>query len=253
MHKKMLLLIVAFGLCSCAVSSVENTDDGGLEAYNRAMFKFNYQLDKKVVKPIAQGYKKITNQFIRNRVSSFFNNIEEPRYMANNLLQGEIKNTGISAGRFLINSTLGLLGTFDVASGWGLDKKKNTFDATLAKYCIPDGPLVVVPAVGFSTPRHMVGWFADSYTSPLYWSVANSDTEKSTIALVGATGVKYVNLRAENMDLLDGLEQSSVDYYEATKSAFMQNRKKFISLCSKNEHSDDVLSYDFDFEEEFDD
>lgn len=251
MHKKVLLMITLLFLSSCASVSTDNTDEGTLETYNRAMFDFNYQVDKNVIKPVAKGYKKVTNQFVRNRVSTFFNNLEEPAYMVNNLLQGEVKNSGISVGRFLINSTLGLLGTFDVASGWGLEKKKNTFDATLAKYCVPDGPFVVLPIVGPSTPRHALGWTADAYMSPLYWALANSDSTKQTTIDWGAVGLKYLNLRAQNMELLDGLEKSSVDFYAATKSAFMQNRNKFVSFCKLKENEDITPSYDFDFEEEF--
>ena len=249
MRKKCLLLMSVLLLSSCA--SVHNQDTSALESYNKAMFEFNYQLDKNIIKPVAKGYKKVTNQFTRNRVSSFFSNLEESQNMVNNLLQGEVKNSGVSIGRFVINSTLGLLGTFDVATSWGLEKKKNTFDATMAKYCVPDGPFVVLPVIGPSTPRHLTGKVADSYTSPLYWSLANSDNEKSNAIVWGATGLKYLNLRAENMELLDNLEQSSVDYYEATKSAFLQNRKKFVSLCSQaDDNGDNVPNYDFDFEED---
>jgi phospholipid-binding lipoprotein MlaA len=252
MYKKILLSIAVLGLCSCASSSSGVGEDSKLEAYNKAMFEFNYQLDKKLIKPVATGYASITNKFMRNRIKSFFNNLEEPTYMVNNLLQGEIKNTGISVGRFVVNTTLGLFGMFDVAAGWGLEKKKTTFDATMAKYCIPDGPFVVLPVVGPSTPRHLVGWTADAYMSPLYWSLSNSDSQKENLIVWGTTGLKYVNLRAENMALLDSLESSSVDFYEASKSAFMQNRKKFISLCSKNDE-EDIPNYDFDFEEDYED
>ncbi len=250
MYKHILVAFALINLCSCSVSNV-NDEDGTLEIYNKNMFEFNYQLDKHVIKPVAKGYKKITNKFVRNRVSSFFNNLEEPAYMVNNLLQGEIKNTGLSAGRFVINTTLGLLGTFDVASGWGLDKKKNTFDATLAKYCVPDGPFIVLPVVGPSTPRHVAGWAVDAYMSPLYWALVNSDTTKQTTIDWGTIGLKYLNLRAENMELLDSLEKGSVDFYTATKSAFMQNRNKFISICAKPKDAESTPSYDFDFEEDF--
>jgi len=139
-----------------------------------------------------------------------------------------------------------------IAATLGLEKKKNTFDATMAKYCVPDGPFVVLPVAGPSTPRHLTGWVADSYTSPLYWSLANSDNEKSNAVVWGATGLKYLNLRAENMELLDSVEEGSVDYYEATKSAFLQNRKKFVSLCSQADNNgDNVPNYDFDFEADF--
>lgn len=250
MYNKVLLMLATIVLCSCSIGT-ENNGDSALETYNRAMFDFNYQVDKKVMLPIATGYKKVTNEFVRNRVGAFFNNLEEPAYMVNHLLQGEVKNTGISAGRFVINSTLGLLGTFDVAAGWGLEIKKTGFDATLAKYCVPDGPFIIIPLVGPATPRYVAGWTADAYLSPLYWALINSDGEKSDTIVWGATAVKYINLRAKNMELLKSLEQGSVDFYEATKSAFMQNRQKFVSLCAKQEEASGALSYDFDFEEDF--
>ena len=187
MYKKVLFMLIVACLSSCSSSSVHN-EESGLETYNRAMFEFNYKLDKHVILPIAKGYKKVTNKFVRNRVSSFFNNLGEPSYMVNNLLQGEFKNTGVSAGRFVVNTTLGLLGTFDVASGWGLERKKTGFDATLAKYCVPDGPFVILPVVGPTTPRYITGWAADAYMSPLYWALVNSDATKSNAIVWGSTG-----------------------------------------------------------------
>ena len=251
MYKKALLALFALFLSSCAATSVTDNEDSALESYNRAMFDFNQQVDKYVLKPVATGYKSVTNQFVRNRVTNFFNNLEEPAYTVNNLLQGEFKNSSVSVGRFVINSTLGLLGTFDVAAGWGLDNKKTSLDATLAKYCVPDGPFVILPFVGPSTPRHLVGWTGDAYMSPLYWALVNSETTKQTTIDWGAVWVKYVNLRAKNMDLIESLEKSSVDFYATTKSAFMQNRNKFVSFCKLKEEKEQTPSYDFDFEEDF--
>lgn len=251
MKKNILALLFVFLTVACATNpdgtKMTCTDDESrLETYNRAMFNFNYHLDKKVIKPVAKGYKKVTNQFTRDRVSYFFNNLEEPAYAVNNLLQGEFKDTGVSVGRFLVNSTLGLLGTFDVASGWGLETKKNSFDGTMAKYCIPDGPFIVIPVLGPATPRYLVGWGADSLASPMYWAmVENDDNSPAVVAYYGAVGLKYLNKRAEGLEFLDDLEESSVDFYATMKSAFMQNRQKFKSLCASAEQINE--SYDFDF------
>lgn len=217
------------------------------EYYNRAVFNFNYQLDKKVIKPVAKGYKKVTNKFVRNRVSGIFNNLEEPVYALNNVLQGQFKNGGKSVGRFLVNSTLGLGGMFDVAQGWGWEKKEAGFDGTMAKYCVPDGPFFVVPVLGPATPRYLVGWGADAAANPTYWALLDVHDKNVDNVLLGAAALKYVNIRAENMEILDSLEEGSVDFYETMKSAFMQHREKYGSMCGNQSQNSTAPSYDFDF------
>lgn len=258
--KKVLLMLpflAALGACATNPNGTKmkaSDEETKLEVYNRAMFNFNYQVDKMVLKPVAKGYKAITTQGIRNRVTNFFNNLEEPAYAINNLLQGKVKDSGASVARFAVNSTLGLLGTFDVAEGWGLEKKKNSFDATMAMYCTPDGPFFVMPIIGPSTPRYLVGWGVDAFADPMYWALWDKQDEDWGVALsYGATGLKYINKRAENLELLDGLEASSVDFYATVKSAFLQNRQKFQSLCAaQNEEGTATASYDFDFEDDED-
>ncbi len=260
MKKIALSVLLALSLTACATNpdgSKLNPEDeeSGLEYYNRAMFNFNYQFNKKVMKPVGEGYKEVTNQFFRDRVSAFFDNLEEPAYFANNLFQGEFKNSGISVGRFFINSTLGLAGMFDVAVGWGLEKKANSFDKTMAKYCVPDGPFFIVPIVGPATPRYVVGWTADAYASPLFWALIDVDDSGVDAAVIGATTLKYINIYAENLSLLESLEEGSVDFYATVKSAFLQNRQKFVSICAETGTDNEVLSYDFDFgyDDAFDD
>ena len=257
--KQFCALFLSVFLAACATNpngtKMKASDEPSkLEAYNRAMFNFNYQVDRKVLKPIAKGYKAITTQAIRDRVTNFFNNLEEPAYAINNILQGEFKDSTQSVARFAINSTLGLLGMFDVASGWGLDKKKNSFDATMAKYCVPDGPFFIVPILGPATPRYLVGWGADAFADPMYWALFDKqDEDWALIATYSSTALKYINKRAENMALLDSLEEGSVDFYATIKSAFLQNRQKFQSICgARKDDNDSSASYDFDFEDEED-
>lgn len=257
--KKSLILCFVLMLGACATNPngtkmKASDEESKLEVYNRAMFNFNYQLDKMVIKPVAKGYKAVTTQSMRNRVTNFFDNLEEPASAINNLLQGEVKNSGQSVLRFAVNTTLGLLGLFDVASGWGIDKKKNSFDATMAKYCVPDGPFFVMPVLGPSTPRYLVGWGADSFADPMYWALLDKQDEGWAVAAAyGGTALKFINKRAENMALLDGLEESSVDFYAAIKAAFMQNRQKFQSICTQSANENGAsASYDFDFEDDED-
>lgn len=227
-------------------------DNSALETYNRAMFDFNTAVDDYFFKPIAKGYRAITNNFIRERVHNFFENLREPASAINHTLQGNLADSGKSIGRFAINTTLGLLGTFDVASGWNLTKNKTGFDATLAKWCVPDGPFIILPLLGPSTPRNTVGLAGDALANPTYWAdyyaTFGKDWERYSF-YYGLTALGFISLREENLEFLDNLTATSVDVYGTIKSAFIQNRLK-LNACSKP--NDEPASYDFDFDDEED-
>ena len=251
-------LVKIFGLVAVIISlfvaplRAEENDDSALETYNRAMFNFNSVLDHYIIKPIAKGYRAITNGFIRERVHDFYANLKEPVSMINHTLQGNFADSGKSLGRFAVNSTLGLLGTFDVASGWGLADNKTDFDKTLAKWCVPDGPFIVLPILGPSTPRATAGTVADMFASPTFWAdyyaTFGNDWEKYSF-YYGITALGFISLREENIELLDNLTANSVDPYSTIKSAYIQNRLK-IGSCSDKNAPQTSASYDFDFEDE---
>ena len=240
------LLLFSISLSGCAASHLSENDTS-LERYNRAMFRFNNKADKYIIRPVAKGYKAVTNKYIRSRVSNFFNNIEEPVSAANHILQGKFSASGGNLSRFVINTTLGVVGLFDVATSLGLERNKTGFDNTLSSWCVPDGPFVVLPIIGPSTPRSAIGFVADGYSSPAYWLAQEGDDDAMT-AFYGAMGLKYVNLLAENITFLEGLEEGSIDYYEAVKSAYMQNRAK-IKGCKASEEQTNNSSYDFDMDD----
>ncbi len=242
-------ILALMSLCGCATSAENGTAEASapLESYNRAMFSFNNKLDKYVIRPVAKGYRAVTNDFVRQRVTNFFNNIEEPVSAVNHILQGEFENSGNNLGRFVLNTTLGGVGLFDVASKVGLEQKKTGFDETLATWCVPDGPFVILPVVGPSTPRAATGFVVDGYSSPMYWAAQESDGEDAWAVYYGAAGLKYLNLMAENIKMLESLEEGSVDYYEAVKSAYLQNRGK-IKRCGKIEE-EKTPEYDFDMDD----
>lgn len=229
---------------SCATTGNINPheENDSLESYNRAVFKFNYQVDKYVLRPLAEGYRDVTSEAVRNRISSFLDNIKEPLYAGNHLLQGNFKQAGIEVSRFAINSTLGLAGLFDVAEGWGLSKKKTNVDETLASWCVPDGPYFMLPFIGPSTPRAATGLVADTVFDPVYWATYNDANVRDKITYT-YWGVKVVATREQALDLLDELERGSVDFYSTMRSAYLQNRK---NMGCRNK-DDDVQTYDFDF------
>lgn len=236
-------------LSGCASSSrVENSNETGtLEGYNRAMFGFNHKLEKYVFRPVARGYRAVTNEFVRQRVTNFFNNIEEPVSAVNHILQGEFQNTGTNLGRFVLNTTLGGVGLFDVASEVGLEKKKTGFDETLATWCVPDGPFIILPVFGPSTPRAATGFVVDGYSSPMFWIAEESNGDDAWLVYYGASGLKYLNILAENLKMLESLEEGSVDYYEAVKSMYLQNRSK-AKRCG-DLTTEKAVEYDFDMDD----
>ncbi len=226
-------------------------DDSALESYNRAMFQFNAAADYFVIKPIAKGYRAVTNEFVRERVHDFYANLKEPISTINHTLQGDFAESGKSLGRFFINTTLGLLGTFDVASGWGLKNNRTDFDHTLAKWCVPDGPFFILPLLGPSTPRTTAGFVADSLATPNYWAdyyaSFNQDWERYSF-YYGIAALGFISLREEKIEFLDNLTANSVDPYATIKSAFIQNRLK-IGACGKTEDNAQNAGYDFDFDD----
>ena len=226
-------------------------DDSALETYNRAMFGFNTTIDEYVVKPLAKGYRAVTTEFIRERVRNFFENLREPASMINHTLQGNLGEAGNSTGRFLVNSTLGLLGTFDVASGWGMNRNRTGLDQTLAAWCMPDGPFFVLPILGPSTPRAAVGRAGDLLADPITWGhyyMSFGQDWKRYTFYYGLTALGFVSLREQNLEFLDNLTENSVDAYSTIKSAFIQNRLK-LNVCADKDATDEPASYDFDFDD----
>ena len=218
-------------------------DESVLEVYNRAMFSFNNVFNHYVFMPVAEFYRDITTPFVRKRISNIFDNLHEPVSAGNYLLQADPKRSGISLSRFVINSTLGLFGMFDVAEAWGLPEKQTGFDDTFAEWCIPDGPYLVLPFLGPSTPRAAVSTGLAFVFDPVYWTTINDANVHDKIAY-GMAVVYGVTAMEQNMDLLKDLESNSMDYYAAMKAAYMQNRKN--KGCFKDDLST-TAGYDFDF------
>lgn len=238
------------GLNGCATSTNNETGGGSLENYNHAMFKFNRVVEKGVIRPVAKGYNKITNSYIRQRISNFFNNISEPVSMANHVLQGEFHDSGQNLARFVVNTTIGGLGLYDVAAKAGLEKKNTGFDETLAIWCVPDGPYIVLPILGPSTPRAATGWVADGYSSPSYWIAQESGDNNAETIYYGTAVLKYLNKYAENLKLIEGMEEGSLDYYETVKSAYLQNRAKIKACGIKKEEISPNYDFDMDADED---
>lgn len=243
-------IAVAAVFLSITNNAIANTDESFLENYNRFMFGINYQVDKYTLKPLAKGYRFITTSGIRSSVSDAFSNVTEPVSAANYLLQGKFVKSANSLGRFVVNSTLGLAGFFDVAQGWGLEKDKTNFDETMSGWCVPDGPFFIIPFMGPSTPRAIVGFSVDGFGNPIYLATRHQATVVDKVAFA-YSALYMVSAREQALDFLDEFEKNSVDYYTAIRSAFIQNRQQLNAKCPSS-NSVEKPSYDFDFEVEED-
>ena len=206
-----LLLLVQ----SCAQVPVETKEDPW-EGFNRSMFTFNDAVDGAVLKPIAEGYKAVTPNPVQKGVSNFFSNLGEIGNIANNLLQGKWDATASSSFRFLINSTAGWFGIFDVASEMGLKKYDEDFGQTLGYWGVSSGPYLVLPFFGPSTVRDGSG-LAIKYTYLDETSILdlNDDEELGLLAL------DVVQTRAR---LLSAESMIIGDRYSFIRDVYLQSR-----------------------------
>ena len=218
-------------LAGCATSG--NPKDP-IEGYNRAMFSFNETVDKAVIKPVAQGYNYVTPQPVQTGVSNFFGNLADIWTSVNNLLQGKPGDALSDAGRVLINSTVGILGLFDVATPMGLEKNEEDFGQTLGRWGVGDGAYVVLPILGPRTVRDTVGLAADIYTDPVRDADAHRGYRNTAIAL------RAIDTRADLLKAEDALEAAALDKYAYVRDAYLQHRRSAIYDGNPPRQADDA-------------
>ncbi|MEH6549987.1 MAG: VacJ family lipoprotein [Pseudomonadales bacterium] len=210
------------------------------EKWNRSMFRFNDFADHWVLHPIAVGWNTLMPEILDVGTTNFFENLEMVPTVANSLFQFKLKNVAVGSGRFVLNSTLGLLGFFDVATGWGFERQTEDFGQTLAHYGAKSGPYMVLPLLGPSTVRDSIGLVPDIYLSPLY-------SVKQEKILWGLTALKLIDLRA---DLLDVEALITGDRYTFIRDAYLQRRAAQVADGAvEDTFGDDDFSFD-DFEED---
>lgn len=151
--------------CASLRGDSEPEENDPIERINRKVFAFNNKLDEKIINPVYRGYERRVPQPVRNRVSSFISNLGEPNTVVNDLLQGKFKQAADDTVRFILNSTVGLVGLFDVARHFGLEKHNEDFGQTFAKWGVKRGPFVMLPLFGPHNLRGAVGRIPAQYTS----------------------------------------------------------------------------------------
>ena len=204
-------------LAGCASRGAANPDDP-LEGYNRAMFGFNEAVDKAVIKPLAEGYDFVAPTPVKTGVGNFFGNLGDLWIGVNNLLQGKVQDALSDAGRFLINTTVGIAGLFDVATEAGLEKHDEDFGQTLGWWGVPDGPYFIVPIIGPKTLRDALALPIDFKGNPVIY--LKDDTSRYLLL-----GLQLVHERYTLLGVDKTVEEAALDKYVYTRDYYLQRRR----------------------------
>lgn len=216
-------------VCGLALAGCASTDDptgvnDPYESTNRQIFALNQKLDHYLVAPTAEAYVSVVPEPARDGIHNFLLNLDLPVTFANDVLQGEVDRATDTVGRFGINSTIGLAGLIDVATPMGIPYHSEDFGQTLAVYGVDEGPYVVLPFLGPDPPRDIAGQITDVFLDPftyvklrehIYWDA-------------GREYFSVLDLRSRNLDTLQDIERSSVDYYASVRSLYRQLRNNEI-------------------------
>jgi phospholipid-binding lipoprotein MlaA len=210
-----------------------------LEPVNRAIFSANQAVDKVLLKPAAKTYRTVLPQFVRDRLRAILDNLYEPLIFANDVLQGRPRAAAITLSRFMLNSTAGLAGMFDIASSNKLPKQTGDFGETLYFWGFNEGFYVVMPIFGSSNLRDAVGFGVDSYGDPVGIFIRHYGTTEDGLA---RTLVDGLDLRARNIETLDQLKREALDFYALMRSVTQQRRRAELREASGKTSEYDELS-----------
>jgi len=195
------------------------------EDFNRQMFAFNEGLDKAVIEPVAYGYRAVTNEPVREGVGNFTHNLGEPLTFVNHVLQGKLPDAGATFGRFVLNTTVGIAGVLDPASSLGLAKTDEDFGQTLGVWGVQSGPFLVLPVLGPTTPRDIIGRGGDAALNPLnYPEFENDDSIRVGIAVLGG-----INAREGAIEAVDEL-RNQIDPYTTLRRLYGRTRAADIGI-----------------------
>ena len=213
------MIAVSLLLGGCASSSQSDAVNDPLESVNREVFAFNHSLDNRAALPAATYYKSAVPDGAREGVHNFLSNLSLPVTFANDVLQGETTRAGNTVCRFGVNTTVGILGVMDPASGMGYPEHEADFGQTLAVYGVPGGPYMVLPLLGSTQPRELAGkLLVDHYFNPLGYVTYDGKLYVSLTENV----LKLVDQRSRKIGALRDGERNSIDYYASMRNIYLQ-------------------------------
>ena len=197
-------------------AEVERMDADPLEPFNRSMYKFNYVLDRGILKPVVTVYRTVLPEPGREMVSNFLNNLYSPVVFANSVLQTDPQNSFATFWRFMLNTTFGFGGLFDFASDVGLKNRSADFGQTLAMYGINSGPYIYLPIIGPCNARDAAGRVVDTFMNPV--------TYAEDAVTYSVWGAMVVDTRSNNDKLINDIYSTSLDPYTTFRSGYTQKR-----------------------------
>ena len=205
------------------------------ESVNRGIFAFNQAIDGLIFEPLAKGYRYLPSP-IRTGTSNFVGNLSTLLTIPNNVLQGDLGIAGKNTLRFVVNTTIGIVGIFDPASAVGLNSyEKEDYGQTLGRWGVGEGCYVVLPVLGPSTARDAIGSLGNYFGGDAWYNVTvNNDTQHfSDFDYYASRVTSGIDFRAKNFDAIDNLEKNSIDFYASVKSLYLQDRQQKILNTNK--------------------
>ena len=205
------------------------------ESVNRATFKFNQVLDGVIFKPVAKAYRVLPSP-VRAGTSNALDNISNLVTIPNNILQGELGKAGVNTGRFIVNTTFGIVGIFDVAEKIGFPEyEKEDYGQTLGVMGVGEGCYLVLPVLGPSTARDTFGSLANMMGGDPWYNVTTvNDTQYfSDFDYWASRAGAGIDFRAKNLDSFENLEKNSIDFYASVRSLYLQDRQQKIANSNK--------------------
>jgi phospholipid-binding lipoprotein MlaA len=213
-------VLAVLGGCSSVPQEYRDPRDPW-QGYNRAMFKFNTDFDNAFLKPAARAYQVVTPEPVDRGVTNFFNNIADVTSAVNNVLQFKLSRAGSDVGRVVVNSTVGIVGVFDVATNMGLPSYKEDFGQTLGYWGIGPGPFFMMPILGPSSVRDTVGFAGDIVVDP-FFSISKNEIYWGFIVL------RTIDKRADLLAAGEILDEAAIDPYAFIRDAFLQRRRNLV-------------------------
>ena len=219
-------LALSLALGACSTPSAESlAQHDPWEKTNRDIFDFDVRVDHAVARPIAKGYREVVPEPVRDGIHNALTNLNSPVVLANDVLQGDGSKAANTAGRIVINSTVGIGGLIDVASKIGIPGHDNDFGITLGKNGIAEGSYLVLPFAGPMPPRDLLGTGVDTAFDPLtYVRFHGKDTW-----MVVRFGIGILDSRTATLDAVETIERSSIDFYATTRNLYRQSRNAKIN------------------------
>lgn len=204
-------------LSGCASNGAKNDNNDPYESVNRKMYNFNDVLDKNFFQPVARGYVKVTPDPVRSGVTNFFDNLGYLNVITNDLLQGKMKQTALDSSRFVVNSTVGIGGLFDPATGFGLAAHDEDLGQTFGVWGAGEGAYLVLPLLGPNSFRDAPNLASSMLLNPLTWI--------NSVVTIPLGVLNAVNTRANLLEATNIRDQAALDPYTFVREAYRQQRE----------------------------